>query len=116
VEIANAAEAVQDSRIHIELINATFLTADGSPDEYRAGIERAITNGWLWRHVSGLYVKFTAAGTELFGLWSQRAGSDALTIATACLIGAAEGRDFMLHAGIGVMRALNRRHVRELNR
>jgi hypothetical protein len=30
--------------------------------------------------------------------------------ATRCLIGAAEGRDFLLHARIGVMRALNR-HV-----
>ena len=28
--------------------------------------------------------------------------------AVACLIGAAEGRDFMMHARIGVMRALNR--------
>jgi hypothetical protein len=30
--------------------------------------------------------------------------------AVACLIGAAEGRDFLMHARIGVMRALNR-HV-----
>ena len=30
--------------------------------------------------------------------------------AIACLIGAAEGRDFLMHARIGVMRALNR-HV-----
>jgi hypothetical protein len=28
--------------------------------------------------------------------------------AIGCLIGAAEGRDFMMHARIGVMRALNR--------
>jgi hypothetical protein len=28
--------------------------------------------------------------------------------AIACLIGAAEGRDFMMHAHIGVLRALNR--------
>src|SRR5229473_2843384 len=28
--------------------------------------------------------------------------------AIGCLIGAAEGRDFMLHARIGVLRALNR--------
>jgi hypothetical protein len=26
----------------------------------------------------------------------------------ACLIGAAEGRDFLMHARIGVLRALNR--------
>jgi CTP:molybdopterin cytidylyltransferase MocA len=30
VEIANAAEAVQDGRIHIELINAPFLNAGGT--------------------------------------------------------------------------------------
>jgi hypothetical protein len=30
--------------------------------------------------------------------------------AVACLIGAAEGRDFLMHARIGMMRALNR-HV-----
>ena len=66
VEIANAAEAVQDGRIHIELINGPFLNAGGTVAEYRAGIERAIANGWLWRHESGIYVKFTSAGAELF--------------------------------------------------
>jgi len=30
------------------------------------GIARAIANGWLWRHESGVYVKFTPAGAELF--------------------------------------------------
>jgi len=38
VEIANAVEAVQDGRIHVELINAPFLDAGGSPAEYRAGV------------------------------------------------------------------------------
>jgi hypothetical protein len=66
IEIANVAEAVQDGRIHIELINAPFLNAGGTPAEYRAGIERAIAQGWLWRHESGTYVKFTPAGAELF--------------------------------------------------
>lgn len=28
--------------------------------------------------------------------------------AIACLIGAAEGRDFLMHARVGVLRALNR--------
>ena len=50
----------------IELINAAFLQAGGSPDEYRADIERAISKGWLWRHESGTYVKFTPVGAELF--------------------------------------------------
>jgi hypothetical protein len=66
VEIANAAEAVQDGRIHIELINAPFMEAGGTPAEYRAGLDRAIDSGWLHRHESGVYVKFTPAGAELF--------------------------------------------------
>ena len=49
VELANAAEADRDQRIAIELINLPFLRAGGSVDEYRAGIERAIKNGWLVR-------------------------------------------------------------------
>jgi hypothetical protein len=66
VEIANATEAVQDGRIYIELVNAAFLAAGGTPAEYRAGLERAIAQGWLWRHESGTYVKFTPVGAELF--------------------------------------------------
>jgi hypothetical protein len=66
IEIANSVEAVQDSRIYIELINGPFLKAGGSPDEYRAGLDLAIARGWLWRHESGTYVKFTSAGAELF--------------------------------------------------
>jgi hypothetical protein len=66
IEIANAAASVQDGRIHIELVNLPFLQAGGSADEYRAGIERAIANGWLTRHESGVYVKFTEAGAGLF--------------------------------------------------
>jgi hypothetical protein len=34
IEIANSVEAVQDSRIYIELINGPFLKAGGSPHEY----------------------------------------------------------------------------------
>jgi len=49
VEIANAAEADHHQRIFVELINLPFLRAGGSPDEYRAGIERAIEKGWLTR-------------------------------------------------------------------
>jgi hypothetical protein len=37
------------------------FAAGGSPAEYRAGIEHAIAKGWLWRHESGTYVKFTDA-------------------------------------------------------
>jgi RecJ-like exonuclease len=66
IEVASTVEAVQDGRIHIELVNLPFLQAGGSPDEYRAGIERAIANNWLTRHRSGAYVKFTPAGADLF--------------------------------------------------
>jgi hypothetical protein len=36
------AEAVQDGCIYIERINAPFLAAGGSADDFRAGIERAV--------------------------------------------------------------------------
>jgi hypothetical protein len=43
LEIANATEAVQDGRIHIEQINGPFLFKEGgSPAEYTAGLELAI--------------------------------------------------------------------------
>jgi hypothetical protein len=66
VEIANATEAVQDGRIYIELVNGAFLEAGGTPDQYRVALSRAISKGWLWRHESGTYVKFTPAGAEMF--------------------------------------------------
>ncbi|SHH32544.1 hypothetical protein [Bradyrhizobium erythrophlei] len=66
VEIANAAEAVQDGRIYIELINGPFLKDGGTPEQYRAALARAITSGWLSQHESGTYVRFTPAGAELF--------------------------------------------------
>jgi hypothetical protein len=66
IEIANSAEAVQDGRIHIELINLPFLRAGGRPAEYGAGLDAAIAKGWLWKHESGVYVKFTQTGAELF--------------------------------------------------
>jgi hypothetical protein len=67
IEIANTVEAVQDGRIHIEKINGPFLFKEGgSPAEYSAGLELAIARGWLWRHESGVYVKFTQVGAELF--------------------------------------------------
>jgi hypothetical protein len=66
-EIADSVEAVQDGRIFIELINAPFLFQHGgNPAEYKAGINLAIERGWLVKHESGTYVKFTQAGAELF--------------------------------------------------
>ena len=66
LEIANAVEAVQDGRIHIEKINEPFLRDGGLPAEYGAGLKRAIECGWLWMHESGTYVKFTPTGAERF--------------------------------------------------
>ncbi len=68
VEIANGVEAVQDGRIYIERVNEPFLAAGGSGDQFRAGIARAIALGWLWRHESGTYLKFTDSGAALFAL------------------------------------------------
>jgi hypothetical protein len=65
IEIANSIEAVQDGRIYIELVNAAFLEAGGTPDQYRAALARAISKGWLWRHESGTYLKFTESGAAL---------------------------------------------------
>jgi hypothetical protein len=67
IEIANAAEAVQDGRIYIELINETFLFGQKvSAAEYKAGLDLAIAHGWLTLDRSGTYVKFTTAGADLF--------------------------------------------------
>ena len=67
LEIANATEAVQDGRMHIEKINAQFLFKEGgTPAEYSAGLKFAIDQGWLSKHESGTYVKFTPAGADLF--------------------------------------------------
>jgi hypothetical protein len=67
IEIASTVEAVQDGRIHIELINHPFLFKDkASPAEYGAGLKLAIDRGWLVMHESGTYVRFTPVGAELF--------------------------------------------------
>jgi hypothetical protein len=62
VEIANGVEPAQDGRIYIERVNAPFLAAGGTGDDFHAGIAL----GWLWRHESGTYVKFTDSGAALF--------------------------------------------------
>jgi hypothetical protein len=67
LEIANATEAVQDRRIHIEKLNGPFLFTEGaSPAEYGAGLRYAIDKGWLFLHESGTFVRFTPAGADLF--------------------------------------------------
>jgi hypothetical protein len=65
LEIASTAEPVQDGRILIGKINEPFLREGGTPAEYRAALNYAILQGWLWKHESETYVKFTPAGAEL---------------------------------------------------
>jgi hypothetical protein len=68
IEIASTIEPVQDGCIYIELLNGPFLFSHGgSPAEYRPGLALAIQRGWLWKHDSGTYVKFTQAGADLSG-------------------------------------------------
>jgi hypothetical protein len=66
IEICNTIEAIQDGRLYIEKVNAPFLQAGGSPAEYGAGLELAISKGWLFKHESGTYVRFTQTGADLF--------------------------------------------------
>jgi len=48
------------------LVNGPFLKAGATPDQYRAALAQSIKSGWLWRHESGTYVKFTDSGAALF--------------------------------------------------
>jgi hypothetical protein len=67
MEHAQAFEPIQDGRIYIEKINDPFLFGDkGTPAEYSAGLQLAISRGWLVMHESGTYVKFTLSGADLF--------------------------------------------------
>ena len=64
---------MQDGRIYIELINGPFLFREnGTPDKYKAGLDLAIERGWLTRHESGTYVKFTYSGADLVRLKSEQ--------------------------------------------
>jgi hypothetical protein len=54
VEIANAVEAVQDGRIHIEKINGPFLFEfKRTTGEYKAGLDLAIERGFGRIRVKG---------------------------------------------------------------
>jgi DNA-binding transcriptional regulator PaaX len=56
-----------DGRLFVEKLNWPVLTEFGAlPAEWRAGIERAVEKGWLWKHESGSYYRFTEAGKDLF--------------------------------------------------
>lgn len=65
LELAASIEAVEDGRIHIEKINALFLSKSGckgTGPEFGAGIRFAIEQGWLELHESGTYVRLLASG------------------------------------------------------
>jgi hypothetical protein len=65
--LARCSQNLQDGRIYIEKLNGPFLYIDrGSPAEYSAGLKLSIERGWLEMHDSETYVKFTAAGADLF--------------------------------------------------
>ena len=67
LEIANAVEAVQDGRIHIEKISAPFVfRVRATPAEYSAGVKLAIDRARLVLHESGTFVRFRQAGADLF--------------------------------------------------
>jgi hypothetical protein len=67
MEHAQAFEPIQDGRIYIEKLNGPFLFGDkGTPAEYTAGLERAISLGWLEMHDSGTFVKLTQSGADRF--------------------------------------------------
>jgi hypothetical protein len=66
VEIAYGLGDVWDGRLFTEKLNFPMLTEFGaSPAEWRAGIDIAVANGWLWAHESGTYYRFTQAGKDL---------------------------------------------------
>ena len=68
VELAKSIEAVQDGRIHIEKINAPFLSKNGcnaTDAEFGAGIDYMVEKGWLALHESGTYVRLLPLGAEL---------------------------------------------------
>ena len=67
IEIANGVEAGQDGRIYIERVNGPFLfEVKGTPAQYLAGLNHAIERGWIEKHRSGTFIRFTQAGAELF--------------------------------------------------
>jgi hypothetical protein len=67
LELAHAFEPTQDGRIYIEKLNGPFLFGDkGTPAEYRARLEPAISRGWLKLHESGTFVKLTQSGADMF--------------------------------------------------
>ena len=67
VEIASTIEPVQGDRIFSSSsTRRSCMSTRARLSEDRAGLDQAIANGWLTRHESGTYVRFTEAGAALF--------------------------------------------------
>jgi hypothetical protein len=65
LEIANATDADQ-GRVDVGQVNIIFLREGGSPDEYRAGIERLKVEALIELHASGAHFTFTDKGAQRF--------------------------------------------------
>src|SRR5271156_1064926 len=65
-------EPEQEGCVFIEVVNEGFIKAGGTPDQFRAGIARAVASAWPLLHEFGTYVKFTPAGAELFARYAVR--------------------------------------------
>jgi len=54
MELANAVEPSKTAASISRRSTGRFLyQLKGTPAEYKAGLDRAIANGWLWLHESG---------------------------------------------------------------
>ena len=50
LELASTIDASYDGRVYVENVNIAFLREGGSPDEYRAGIDRLKADGLIDMH------------------------------------------------------------------
>ena len=65
VEIANGIEALHGGRIHVEKINAPFLSktdCKATGAEFGAGLRYAVGKGWLDLHEGGTFVRLLSPG------------------------------------------------------
>ncbi len=66
LEHARAIRPAPRGWIDIEQLNHPFLFTDkAKPIEYRAGMEFAISEGWLELHESDAFVRFTPLGAAI---------------------------------------------------
>jgi hypothetical protein len=66
LEHAHAFEPIQEGRIYIEKINGLLFSDKATPAEYTAGLELAISRGWLKLRESGTFVKLMQIGADIF--------------------------------------------------